>query len=107
MAIYVEEFLYRGRAPEAADPPAWHLQLTSVGTDDFGAPIRSTRTLNMSQAAEAGWALPDIIAAINADALREVETAQARAEALEISNADLSAALAARDARIAELQAGS
>src|SRR3954454_8329019 len=107
MAIYVEEFLYRGRAPDAAEPPAWHLQLTSLGTDDFGAPIRSTRTLNMSQAAEAGWALPEIIAAINADALREVEAAQGRVEALETEKADLSAALAARDAQIAELGAGS
>ena len=72
MAVHIHEFLYRGREG-SAEPPAWHLTLASTGENDFGEPVRSERTLNMTQAADAGWDLPDIIAAINADALVEIE----------------------------------
>lgn len=73
MAVHVHEFLYRGR-PEGSDaPPAWHLTLVSTGVNDFGETVRSEKTLNMAQAAEAGWRLPDIIAAINTDLMAELD----------------------------------
>ena len=70
MTPYVYEFLYRGADPD--DPsaaPAWHVVMR--GLPDMTWP--GERIFNMSQAAEAGFDLPALIAGINAAALREVE----------------------------------
>lgn len=104
MAIFVEEFLYRGREPGSAEPPAWHLQLTSLGTDDFGDPIRATRTLNMAQAEAAGWPLPQILSAINAEVMRAAEAARLRTEELEARLAEQEADLGRSAQRIAALE---
>lgn len=77
MAIHIHEFLYRGRPEGSAEEPAWHLIVASIGKDNFGSPTRAERTLNMAQAKEAGWELPKIIAAINADLMRECEALKA------------------------------
>jgi hypothetical protein len=69
MALYIYEFLYRGR-PEGSDqPPAWHLQLGSDVKDELGREPRPGPAMGMAQADKNGWKLPEIIAAINADAL--------------------------------------
>jgi hypothetical protein len=80
--IYVHEFLWRGRAPDSDEPPAWHITLAETGTDGFGRPTRSERTLNMTQAIEAGFDLQTIVAGINAAALADAEARRAEIEAL-------------------------
>ena len=47
--------------------------LASTGTNDFSEPTRGERVLNMAQAELEGWALPEIIAAINTEAIVELE----------------------------------
>jgi len=84
MAVYVYEFLYRGRAPGDATPPAWHIALRSATTDDFGRTVLSEPLLlNMTQAAQQEWDLPAIISAINAETLAFAEAETARANAAE------------------------
>ncbi len=94
MAIYIEEFLYRGRAAGSAEEPAWHLVLASTGEDDFGQPTIATRTLNMAEAEAASWGLPEIIAAINAELMAEVDTKRSEVQALAQELADKDAELA-------------
>jgi hypothetical protein len=77
MAVHIHEFLYRGRPEGSAEPPGWHLTLVSLGENDFGEPARSERTLNMAEAKAAGWGLPEVIAAINADVLADLERTRA------------------------------
>jgi hypothetical protein len=79
--IYVHEFLWRGREPGSAETPAWHVILADVGTDGFGQPTRSERTLNVAQATEAGFDLDAIVAGINTAALTELEALRAEVEA--------------------------
>ena len=83
MAIFIHEFLYRGRPEGAAEPPAWHLTLVSTGTNDFGETVRSEKTLTMAEAQAAGWDLPEIIAAINAETLIELDAKRAEVVALQ------------------------
>jgi hypothetical protein len=77
MTIYVHEFLYRGRAPGSTEPPAWHLILASDAKDEMGRNVAPGPALSMAQATAAGWGLPEIVAAINADLLAEAETLRA------------------------------
>ena len=77
MALYVYEFLYRGRDPEDAGP-AWHLALGQSGRDGFGHRLSNGPVMTMSQAADAGYDLPAVIADINAAALREIEKLNAQ-----------------------------
>jgi hypothetical protein len=99
MAIYIDEFLYRGRAPGSAEEPAWHLVLASAGEDDFGRPTRAVRTLGMAEARAAGWGLPEVIAAINAGLAAEIETKRSEVEALRSE-------IEAKDAAIEAFAAG-
>lgn len=73
MAVHIHEFLYRGQPENSGEPPAWHLTLVSAGANDFGEVVRSEKTLNMAQAAEAGWGLPEVIAAINSELMAELD----------------------------------
>lgn len=74
MAIFLYEFLYRGRPGGSAEPPAWHLILGSATVNDFGkSQIAAGDAMSVTQAKEAGWGLPEIVAAINADVLVETE----------------------------------
>ena len=78
--IYLDEFLYRGRAPGDDRAPAWHVVLGSVGTDAFGRPFRDTTApLTPDAALALGYDLPAILAAINTETLRECETLRAKA----------------------------
>lgn len=83
MTVYLYEFLYRGRPPGSAEEPAWHVVLGAVGEDAFGRPVHAEKTLDMAQAAAAGWDLPKIIEAINASALAEAEMLRREIEAKE------------------------
>jgi hypothetical protein len=77
MALYVYEFFYRGRAPGSAEPPAWHLILASDAKDEFGRTPPPGLAMSMAQAKAAGWGLPEIVKAINADLLAEAEALRA------------------------------
>lgn len=82
MAAYFYEFLYRGRPEGSVEAPAWHVVLGASGNDTFGRPYHDEATLSVAQAEAAGWALPTVLAAINTDALKEVER-------LRLENAEL------------------
>ena len=74
MTIYVDEFLFRGRAPDDAEPPAWHVVLGNKGVTVFNDPFRDmSTTMNSQQAESAGWSLPTIIADINTQLLKQCE----------------------------------
>lgn len=68
MAIYLDEFLYRGKPDGSAG--AYHVVLGSATVDAFGAPQLSlSGALTPEQASEKGFPLPAIIAAMNTDLL--------------------------------------
>jgi len=78
MALFVEEFLYRGKAPGVAEQPAWHVVLGDAVTDAFGnLSISLSGPLPVARAETLGFGLPSVIAEINAvvlataDALRQ------------------------------------
>lgn len=80
MTPYVYEFLYRGTDPD--DPsaaPAWHVVMR--GLDGLTWP--GERIFNMSQAEGAGFALPDVIAGINAATLVEADRLRAQLNQLQ------------------------
>lgn len=104
---YFHEFMWRGRRPGDPTPPAFHIGLSADVPDPFGGPPQpADRILNMRQAEEAGWGLPEAIAAINAEALREVEALREQVEQLTAerdearTRADALAQLRARDAAV-------
>lgn len=76
MAVWIDEFLYRGRAPGSLIPPAWHVNLSADGTDPFGQPVVHTRQLAMAAAVAQGWTLPVLIQEINAELLAELSIAR-------------------------------
>jgi len=115
MAVFLYEFLYRGRSSDGQS--AWHVILRDEGIDGFGRPTSAEMVLNMAQAEEANWPLPRLIEAINTGAMAEVEklrtdvaerddsirTAENRIAALSQEKDSLVAAVADRDRSIAEL----
>lgn len=82
-APYVYEFLYRGQPAGGDDAPAWHLKIESREKNAMGKVVPHEQTFNMEQAKKAGWDLPKIIAAINADALVELDQGRASIAMLE------------------------
>ncbi|TDR90278.1 hypothetical protein [Enterovirga rhinocerotis] len=90
MAVFVYEFLFRGRPPGSGGPPAFHVILGDAQTDAFG---RETISLNgpmtPEQAGALGFPLETVIETINADTLEEVGALSARASTLESENGDL------------------
>lgn len=75
MAIYIDEFLYRGRAPDDNTPPGWHLTVRDSVT-------KLSTQFNMAAAVNAGYALPTIISAINIAAVLERDAEIAKNQAL-------------------------
>jgi hypothetical protein len=82
MPVHLEEFLYRGRAEDSTEPLAWHVVLLSITKDEFGENLLRAKTLNITQAEEAGWPLPEVIATINTEAMKEVEALRTELAAL-------------------------
>jgi len=70
---YLYEFLYRGRAPGDETAPAWHVQIETRLDAGGDRVVPHVRTLNVAQATKEGWDLKKIGAAINTDALAELE----------------------------------
>ncbi len=92
MTLYLEEFLWRGRAPDDARPPAWHVILASKGTDAFGQPYCDlSPALTPEQAKGLGFDLAAVFSVINSEALQECDR--------------LRSELASAQGRVAELEA--
>jgi len=70
---FLYEFLYRGRAPGAAEPPAWHVMLAQSVTPPGGGPAQvvASGALSPAQAEAAGFPLPTLLAAINASIMAD------------------------------------
>jgi hypothetical protein len=89
-SIFLEEFLWRGRAPDTNEPPAWHVILGHVTTNAF-----EKRTLSLShaltpdQAKELGFDLPDALAAINQASLAEIDGLRGEVAQLKVDKHDL------------------
>lgn len=82
VAIWIDEFLFRGKQPGSDGQAGWHLRLAADGTDEMGQPFIRTKTMNMQQAIASGRSLPNIINAINTQALADLEAASAKLTAI-------------------------
>lgn len=103
MGLYIYEFLYRGRAPGSVEKPAWHLILASDMKDELGREPQPGFAMTMEQAKAKGFGLPEIVGAINAEILGEVETLRAerivKDAEIETLTAEKATLEAERDAR--------
>lgn len=80
MALYLEEFLYRGR-PDG-QPPAYHVVLGDAGTDAFGNPsLVLSGPLTPAQAEALGFSLQAVAEAINSQTLAALTQAQSDLDA--------------------------
>lgn len=71
---YIYEFLFRGRRRGDPEPPAWSLQLGAVQSNPFGKDtVVLSECMSMERAKAMGWDLPQVLSAINADLVGEVE----------------------------------
>ena len=93
MSTYLHEFLFRGRAPGSAEPPAWHVILAQDVTPPGGvAQTILGGALTPEQAEAAGYALPEILAGLDTAVMADRD---AKAAALGAMTAERDA-LAAR-----------
>ena len=105
MAVYVYEFLYRGR-PNGES--AYHVVLADVVADALGQSRHvESSVLTPEQATTLGFPLTTIIAEINATVLIERDRALAEKAALEMERdrviTEKDTAIRERDAAVAEL----
>lgn len=97
--LYLYEFLYRGRAPDSAEAPAYHVILAQDATDAFGNRATATSAaLTPEQAETFGFDLPAIVTAIDAATLAEAARLRAQVSDLQAQVTTLQAALAAAGA---------
>lgn len=88
-------FLYRGRAPWETEPSAYHVEVGQYVEIAGMAPVQlPTLVLTPEAAQAAGHALPDVLSAIDADALAELTALRATTADLTARNAALVDALA-------------
>ena len=67
----IYEFLYRGPTPENGNKPAWHVVIAEA-VQAFGkTELRTLGPLTPAMAQARGFALADIVAEINAEALKD------------------------------------
>ena len=94
MTTRIDEFLYRGKP--AGQAPAWHVVLANEVSDGMGGTITALKgPLNMTQAEDAGFPLPVIIASINSELLKNNELLRAENTAVKAENIDVKSNLAA------------
>ena len=94
MALYLEEFLYRGR-PDG-QTPAYHMVLGDAGVDAFGNPSLSlSGPLTPAQAEALGFPLSAVADAINTGTMAALTQVQS----------ELAAVMAERDALATQLAA--
>lgn len=101
---YLYEFLYRGRPPGSAEPPAWHVVLGRHVTapDAREAQFVASAALAPAQAEAAGFPLAAVLAGIDGAALAGRDAALAEAEA---ARRERDAVMAERDALAVQLAA--
>jgi hypothetical protein len=105
MALYLYEFLYRGRPADHPEPPAYHVILADATTDAFNQPhVNVGPAMTPEQASAMGFDLPAIIKAINAGVMAEntalkaaQDELQQRHDQLAGENVALKQTLAAKD----------
>lgn len=68
---YIYGFFVRGFPPEWGQSPGWQIELATLGDDGKEYPMSTA--LNMSQAADLGYSLPTILAALNTTNLTRIE----------------------------------
>lgn len=73
MTRYIEEFLYRGRAPGSPDSAAFQITIAQIIEDPFdpAATVIQRRTMTIQQAAAAGFSPPQILNTLNLALLQE------------------------------------
>jgi hypothetical protein len=72
VALYLYEFLYRGQPADHPGAPAYHVILADAAKDAFDRDhVNVGPAMTPEQAAAKGFALPDIIATINAGTMAE------------------------------------
>lgn len=85
MKVWLDEFLFRGRPPDSEEPMAWHINVLATSTDAFGEETVSMRQYDMTTAEKAGYPLPDIIAGINTEVMKDCEKLRAEKIALTLA----------------------
>lgn len=109
MEEWIEEFLYRGRPPTGPDSdkaPAFHVVIGQQVDSPFDATQKQRRTIgpmSLEAAEQAGWAFEEIIAEMNADAIKQCETLQEKLAEAESKIAEQSQALVAAETSTAAL----
>src|SRR5882672_11850984 len=99
MTIYIEEFLYRGKAPSTGETEAWHVVLGNEIDNGFGQMVVNiSNPMTPSQAQAVGFPLPVILASINTIIMDQLDAEKAK-------SADLTAQLDAEKAKSADLTA--
>ncbi|KIU36512.1 hypothetical protein SR39_06100 [Methylobacterium radiotolerans] len=103
---YLAGFVYRGRAPWEAAPAEYHVEIGQYVEVAGMAPMQlPTQVLTPEAAQAAGHALPDVLAAINAEALAELIALRATAAELTNQNGKLGAALSQAQDALAKVDA--
>lgn len=93
---WIDEFLYRGRAPDDSTEPAWHVIIhTRIDDGEGNVALAAPKIMSIQQAQEAGWDLSKVLAEINSEALVQVGSLQA---ALDTANTELETVTSQRDA---------
>lgn len=91
MEVWIEEFLFRGRPPSGPgsdQPPAWHVVVGKQADSplDPGNMVRKTfGPYSIEQAEAEGWPLPQVLAEINAEAVKRVNELE---QAVAVKDAD-------------------
>lgn len=104
MAIFIEQFLFRGRAPEEGIDPEWAVWLAQPISNPLTGAVRIDPVagpLTPDQAKEAGYPLKTVLAGINEAALK---TADDRAAQIRDLTAKLQEASEKIDALTAQVE---
>ena len=94
MAVHIHEFLSRAGRRDRPNRPPGTRRSSAPASTILAREVRSERTLNMAQAREAGWDLPEIIAALNAELLVELDGTEITELKAKLEQADGTAAAA-------------
>lgn len=77
MAAYIYEFLYRGQASGSGKQPSWHVVLAEEVTAMGETRLVTKGPMTPAEASALGHDLPDILSAINTEAMADRDSARA------------------------------
>lgn len=100
--LYLYEFLFRGRAPGATEPPDYHVILAQDTVDPFtGQPTTNTSlAMTPEQAKARGFDIPAVVAAIDTGTMAENTALKDQVATLQSQVADLQMQLDAAKADV-------